>query len=147
VQYELTRLSYWCSRFGLKNLGRIDNSNDTPSGYAAAATTLVARYPTAKIVFAYNDPFALTTAQVLRGSNITTALVSSAIGGQQAAFDAVKAGRLDSTYAVPWLAIGDQSVYAAYNKLLAPNAALPPVVNPHGTLVTSANAATVHAAA
>jgi ribose transport system substrate-binding protein len=145
VQYELTRLKYWCSRFGLKNLGRIDNNNDTPSGYATAATTLVARFPTAKIVFAYNDPFALTVAQVLRASNISTALVSSAIGGEQDAFDAIKGGRLDSAYAIPWLAIGDQAASAAYDALLAPKTALPPVVNPHGTLVTSANVSSVPA--
>jgi ribose transport system substrate-binding protein len=146
VQYELTRLSYWSSRFGMKLLGRIDNNNDTPSGYGAAATTLVARYPKAQIVIAYNDPFALTVAQVLRASNITTALVSSAIGGEQDAFDAVKVGRLDSTYAMPWLTQGQLAAYAAYQALLSPQTALPPVVNPHGTLVTKANASSVPAA-
>jgi ribose transport system substrate-binding protein len=146
VQYSLTRLDYWCSRLGLTVLGRIDNSNDTPSGYAAAATTLVARYPTAQLVFAYNDPFALTVAQVLRASSASSdVLVSSSIGGAKDAFDAVEAGRIDSTYAIPWLAIGDQSVYAAYNALLDPGTKLPPVVNPHGTLVTSENVSSVPA--
>lgn len=144
VQYQVKQLNAWAQRFGLNVLGQVDNQQDNPGGYSQAATTLAAKYSDADFVFAYNDPYALTAAQVLGASGLTDTKVSTPIGGAKEGFDAVKAGRTDAAYAIPWREIGTQSVYAAYDAVAGTS--VPKVVVPQGTLVTSANVDDVPAA-
>lgn len=144
VQYQVKQLNEWSERFGLDVLGQVDNQQDNPGGYSQAATTMAAKFPNTDFVFAYNDPYALTTAQVLASSNLTDIKVSMPIGGAAEGFDAIRAGKINASYAIPWRGIGVQSIYAAYRAVAGEK--LPQVVVPEGILVTADNVDDVPAA-
>jgi ribose transport system substrate-binding protein len=144
INYPVERATYWARRFGLNILGQVDTTQDNPSGYAAAANTVAARYPKANVVLAYNDAFAIPVAQILASSGHRNILVTANNGGARVGFDAVAAGKLYSVYSIPWDQVGVQAAYAAY----AANAGtkVPPVILPLGQLITADNAKTAKAA-
>lgn len=141
VQYSIERTKYWAEQFGLKNVDQIDNQADNTGGFSQAASTLVSKHPDAKIVFAYSDAYALTVAQVVRSSGNADAQIYSTIGGTEVGYAAVESGALAGLYRMPWDAIGEYSVYAAYMAITDQKADIPPVVYPVGHLVTAENVA------
>lgn len=130
-------------QFGLKFLGQVnEDASATPQAETAAATTLLSKYPTVSALVAFDDDTALVASALARqtGKNI---LVTGR-GGQNDAIDAVKQGRLESTFYAPLQEEGKQAGIAIYDEITDQHLPLPKEIAPLGTFITKANASHVH---
>lgn len=137
-----SRIQYWGIHFGLKFDGQVDSQSDTPAGMAPAATTILTKYPDAKIIVGYQDQSVLaeiTAAQTLGRTSIAFATPNS---GQKIAQAPLLAGSLEVVYRTPWEEMGKQSAIAAYDAAVN-HLTLPAYVNVVSYLVTKANAGRV----
>ena len=132
--YMLDRIQYWGERFGLKFEGKVDTPNDNPLGFGPATTTILSKYPDVDYIVTFNDQSAVAAATTVATSGkhakVVTPNAALAIAG-----DAIKAGRLDMVYRVPWTEQGVQSVWAAYDTLTKQNLPLPTFITVPGYTV------------
>lgn len=141
LQYLDQRTKYWAQKFGLKFAGEADAQQDNPASASTAASGLLAKYPSMKVIFAYNDNAAVATSTVARGLNRSSVLISGS-NGQAEAIQAIQAGHMFSTSQQNFDAVGTQMVDAAYD-LLAGTKTLPKFVVVPVTEVNKANVASI----
>jgi ribose transport system substrate-binding protein len=134
------RMRYWGEHFGLKFLGNVDTTNDNPTGFGPAASTILTKYPSVQVILTFNDQSALATATTVAssGKSVKVATVNSA---QSITRDALRASKLDVAYRTPWEDQGVQSVIAAYDSLTKQNLPLPTFINVPGYIVTQQDVA------
>lgn len=140
LTYISKREIYWGEHFGLSYLGRVDAQSDAPSGYSAAATALISKYPDMDILVTYNDQSALAAQSAAVGAGRTTIVFADPNSGQSIAQSALVAGKLEVVYRTPWEAIGRTAADAAITAVTAPDTKFPLAINVPGTLVTSKTA-------
>jgi ribose transport system substrate-binding protein len=138
LTYFATREKYWGSRFGLKYLGEVDQQADTPAGAATAMTSILARYPTVKAIFTYNDDNAAADASVVRTSGHARVLISGLTGAPEA-FPLIKSGGMFDTYEPNWKMAGRLAVDAAYDLITKQHLPLPRLSIISGVLIDKAN--------
>jgi ribose transport system substrate-binding protein len=141
LQYLDQRTKYWAQKFGLKFTGEADAQQDNPASASTAASGLLAKYPSMKVVFAYNDNAAVATSTVARGLNRSSVLISGS-NGQTEATQAIQAGHMFSTTQQNFDQVGTQMVDAAYD-LLSGTKTLPKFVVVPVTEVNKANVASI----
>jgi ABC-type sugar transport system substrate-binding protein len=139
LKFLSTRQEAYAKQFGMKFAGRIDVKEDTPAGYGAAFTTLMAKYPDIDTVFTYSDILALAGAPVVRSSGRTDMLIAGAAGGTRAMHEAIRAGKLYMTYQIPWKETGAQMVRGAYLAVTKQHLPLPETITLRGQIVTKDN--------
>jgi len=134
------RMQHWGQRFGLSFLGNVDTTNDNPTGFGPAASTILTKYPSVQVIVTFNDQSALATATTVTasGKSVKVATVNSA---QSITRDALIAGKLDVAYRTPWEDQGIQSVIAAYDTLTKQSLPLPTFINVPGYIVTQPDVA------
>jgi ribose transport system substrate-binding protein len=140
LTYGIQRVQYWSEKFGMKFLGDVDTTTDTPSGAAAAMTSILAKYPNVQVVYAYNDQAAEAAAAVARSSGDSQIKV---IGnnGEPVAIQEIQAGDLWGTFDSDFTSIGRLMAIGTYDLLTKQNLPLPKQVSVGGVMVTKANAA------
>ena len=142
LQYGLKRGIYWAQKFGMKNLGTVNTSQDTANGAGAAMTTILAKYPDVTTVLAYNDQAAGAAASVARASGKTNVKVWGD-NGEPVAIKQIQAGRVFGTYNSDFTSIGRLQAIAVYDLLTKQHLPLPKQVSVGGQAVTKANAGSV----
>ena len=140
VNYLTAQQKYWAEQSGLTVLGQVDCKEDTASGYSAAATSLIAKYPEAQVILTYNDPSAIATLTSLKASGKPDVKVATGGGGEALAKTALKDGSMLCSYQIPWRAMGEQMAIAVYSVLTDQNQPLPEILNIKSELATGANA-------
>ena len=140
LKFLLARLQFWGEHFGLKFAGEVDAASDDPSGYSPAASTILTKYPSAKLVVTYNDgsAVAMATTAATSGKQISVACPNAALSMTR---DALEAGKLDLVHRTPWEQEGVQSAIAAYDTLTKQHLPLPTFINVNGYIVTKQTAA------
>jgi ribose transport system substrate-binding protein len=138
LEYLAVREKYWGEKFGLKFLGEVDNQTDTPAGYIAAMTGIVAKYPTVKAVMCYTDDCSVADAGVVKSSG-KSGILLSAQTGSPSAYAAIKAGTVFDTYQPDWQAVGQLSVDAAYDLITKQNLPLPKITVVKWTVIDKSN--------
>jgi ABC-type sugar transport system substrate-binding protein len=116
LQYLDQRTKYWAQKFGLKFVGEVDAQQDNPASASTAASGLLAKYPTVKVIFGYNDNAAVAAATVARASNRSSVLIVGS-NGEAEALNGIKAGTIFSTSQQNFDQVGVQMVDAAYDLL------------------------------
>lgn len=137
--YLCKRVQYWGTQFGLKFLGQVDATNDTPAGYGPALNTILTKYPDVKIVVTYNDQSVVAAATTV-ATNGRNVFVATPNGGQALSQQALNAGKVDMVYRVPWEGTGTQAAIAAYDVVSKQHLPLPKFVNLTGPVLTKATA-------
>ena len=140
LTYFAKRQQYWADKFGLKFLGQVDAQSDNAAGASAAAGSLLAKYPTVKTIFTYNDNTGLATSSTARGSSRTDVRVLAS-DGQPAAIAGVKSGVLWGVTQIDFTAIGTNQADAAMALVHDPKTTLPKFVTTPMTFVTKSNVA------
>jgi len=138
--FMLDRMKYWGEQFGLKFLGQVDTSSDNPVGFGPAASAILAKYPSVRIIVTFNDESAIAAATVVANSGKKVS-VATPNAAEPATGQALAAHRLDLVYRVPWEQQGVQSVIAAYDTVTGQNLPLPTFINVPGYIVTPQTAA------
>ena len=138
LQYGVKRDTFWAQKFGMKHLGDIDTTTDTPGGAATAMNSILAKYPSVQVVFAYNDQAADAAAAVAR-SNGKTNIKVIGDNGDPVTIKEIQAGRVFGTFNSDFTSIGRLQAIATYDLLTKQNLPLPKQVSVGGLLVTKAN--------
>ncbi len=138
LQYYAARTKFWAAKFGLHYLGEIDSAADDPAGYAAAASAIVAKYPTMQALFTFSDNSAVGAAAVLRSSGKSGILISGADGSEES-FNAIRAGTVFNSPQPNFLLSGKMLVDAAYDLITKQNLPLPADLGVPTKLITKAN--------
>ncbi|MBY4383776.1 sugar ABC transporter substrate-binding protein [Rhodococcus fascians] len=138
LSYLVEREQFWAEEMGLKYLGNVDSTDDTPSGYSTAASTILTKYPNVDVIAAYNDQssVALSTTVATQGSD---AMVINPSAGQSITGDAIEAGRVDIAYRTPFEAIGKQSAIAAYKAVTEQGVPIEPYIVVPSYIVSADN--------
>jgi ribose transport system substrate-binding protein len=138
LQYGVKRDTFWAQKFGMKHLGDVATPTDTPAGAATAMTSILAKYPSVQVVFAYNDQAADAAAAVARSSGKTNIKV---IGdnGDPVTIKEIQAGRVYGTFNSDFTSIGRLQAIAAYDLVTKQHLPLPKQVSVGGLLVTKSN--------
>lgn len=140
LQFITDRIKFWGERLGLKFVGRQDSKTDLPTGMAPAAQAILTRYPDVKNIVAYNDQAALAAIAAAREAGKLDGIkVATTNSGQDVAGQAIKQGRMQSGYYVPWAELGKLMARAAYNAATKQATNMPNAVVPKSNLVTKAN--------
>ena len=134
--FMLDRIQYWGEKFGLKFEGKVDTPNDNPLGFGPATTTILGKYPDVDFIVTFNDESAVAAATTVATSGKSARIVTPN-AAQPIARDAMKAGRLELVYRVPWEQQGVQSVWAAYDVVTEQNLPLPTFITVPGYVVTA----------
>ena len=129
------RMQYWGNRFGLKFLGKVDTTSDSPTGFGPAASTILTKYPGVQIIVTFNDESALAAATVVAASG-KKVLVATPNAAESATGQALEASRLALVYRVPWEQQGAQSVIAAYDTVTKQDLPLPAFIDVPGYIAT-----------
>jgi ABC-type sugar transport system substrate-binding protein len=132
--FMLDRMKYWGERFGLKFLSQVDTSNDNPTGFGPAASTILTKYPSVQIIVTFNDASAIAAATTVATSG-KKVFVATPNAAESATRDALHANKLDLVYRTPWEQQGVQSVIAAYDTVKQ-DLPLPTFINVPGYIVT-----------
>jgi ribose transport system substrate-binding protein len=143
LQYGVKRDTYWATKFGMKYLGEVDTTTDTPGGAATAMNSILAKYPNVQVVFAYNDQAADAAAAVAR-SNGKLNIKVIGDNGDPVAIKEIQAGRVWGTFNSDFTSIGRLQAIATYDLLTKQHLPLPKQVSVGGLLVTKANSANVN---
>ncbi|WP_375399445.1 sugar ABC transporter substrate-binding protein [uncultured Amnibacterium sp.] len=138
LTYFAKRQKYWADKFGLKFLGEVDAQSDNAAGASAAAGSLLAKYPTVKTIFAYNDNTGLAASSTARGSSRTDVRIVAS-DGQPAAIAGVKSGVLWGVTQIDFKAIGTNQADAAMVLIGSPKAKVPPFVTTPMKFITKSN--------
>jgi len=138
LQYYAARTKYWAAKFGLHYLGEIDAAQDNPSGYAQAASALLAKYPTMQALFTFSDNSAVGAAAVVRSSGKSGILISGADGSEES-FAAIKAGTVFNSPQPDFLMAAKELVDAAYDLITKQNLPLPPMIGVPVKLIDKAD--------
>ena len=139
LQYGVKRDTYWANKFGMKYLGTVSTPTDTPSGAANAMTSILAKYPDATTVFAYNDQAAEAASSVARSSGKLNVKVWGD-NGEPVAIQEIQAGRMYGTFNSDFTSIGRLQAIATYDLLTNQNLPLPKQISVGGVAVTKADA-------
>jgi ribose transport system substrate-binding protein len=134
--FMLNRIQYWGEQFGLKFEGKVDTPNDNPLGFGPATSTILGKYPDVDFIVTFNDESAVAAASTVTTSGKGAKIVTPN-AAQPITRDAMKAGRLQVVYRVPWEQQGVQSVWAAYDILTEQNLPLPEFITVPGYTVTT----------
>ena len=138
--FMLDRMKYWGEQFGLKFLGQVDTTSDNPNGYGPAASAILTKYPSVRIIVTFNDESAIATATTVATSG-EKVFVATPNAAEAATGQALAAHRLNLVYRTPWEQQGVQSVIAAYDTVTHQNLPLPEFINVPGYIVTPQTAA------
>ena len=138
--FMLSRMQYWGERFGLKFLGEVDTTSDSPTGFGPAASTILTKYPGVQIIVTFNDESAIAAATVVATSG-KQVFVATPNAAEAVTSQALEAGRLDLVYRVPWEQQGVQSVIAAYDTVTRQDLPLSTFTDVPGYVVTRQTAA------
>ena len=133
--YMLQRIQYWGEHFGLKFEGKVDTPSDNPLGFGPATTTILGKYPDVDYIVTFNDQSAVAAATTVATSGKHAKIVTPN-AAMSITRDAMRAGRLDLVYRVPWTEQGVQSVWAAYDALTKQGVPLPTFITVPGYMVT-----------
>jgi ribose transport system substrate-binding protein len=133
------REMYYAKKDGMKVLGEVQAQQDTPSGYGAAMTALLAKYPDVQSVLTYSDIVALSAQSVAQSQGKTHLLIAGAAGGTTAMHQAIKAGKIAMTYQIPWLQTGAAMIRGAYLEVTHQHLPLPPTITLKGEIITKQN--------
>lgn len=127
----------WAKAFGLDYLGRADNATDDIAGGEEAMTGLLAKYPDAEGVLAYNDASAIgaSAAAKTQGKEM---LFFGNYGGASDGLTAIESGRIHGTVVFDQPGVGKYSVWGAYDLVEDPDAKLPKTVLPGPPVVVTA---------
>jgi ribose transport system substrate-binding protein len=139
LQYGTKRGAYWATKFGMKDLGEVDTTTDTPGGASTAMNSILAKYPSVQVVFAYNDQAADAASAVARAAGKNVKVVGD--NGDPVAIKEIQAGRLFATFNSDFTSIGRLQAIATYDLLTHQNLPLPKQVSVGGLLITKANSA------
>jgi ABC-type sugar transport system substrate-binding protein len=139
LRFLSERTQVYAEEAGMEFIGRVDVKEDTPAGYGAAMTALLAKYPDVEAVFTYSDILALAAEPVARSSNKKDILIAGAAGGTRAMHEAIKAGRIHMTYQIPWRETGAQMIRGAYLAVTKQQLPLPETITLKGQIVTKDN--------
>ena len=142
LKYYTARTKYWADRFGLHFVGQIDAATDSPPGWAAAASAVIAKYPKVKVLFAYGDNAAVGAAAVMKASNKKGVLISGGDGDSQAVAG-IKSGEIFNSPQPDFLLAGKLLVDAAYNEITKQNLPMPTSFGVPVILIDKKNADTV----
>ncbi|MEZ5075927.1 MAG: sugar ABC transporter substrate-binding protein [Solirubrobacterales bacterium] len=140
LKYLASRQQYWGEQFGLEYVGTTDAKQDTPAAYGPAVSELLSAAPDIEQVFTYNDVVALTASTVARSSGNPDLEIAGGSGTEEAAVEAIKAGRITMSYQMPWAETGAEMIRGAYNVATDQNVPLPETVGLRGVVITQANA-------
>jgi ribose transport system substrate-binding protein len=141
LKYLAAQQRYWGEQFGLEFVGQVDAKQDTPTAYGPAVNELLSKSPEIQQIFTFNDAVALTASTVTRSSGKPDIKIASASGTEKAALEAIKAGRIEMGYQMPWAETGAQMLIGAYNAATDQNLPLPETIGLRGKAITKANAA------
>ena len=114
LQYGQSRGDFWAKKLGMKRLGRIDASTDTPDAASKAMSALLAKYPSMDYVFAYNDQAALAASAVARANGKPNIRVIGQ-NGEPVITKSIAAGQVWGTWNSDFKGIGVNQVRAAYD--------------------------------
>jgi len=117
LHYQAETETAWGEKFGLKFTGKVFATADTPSAWAAAAESLITKYPTTKVILAYNDPVALSGISALRSGGHTDVKLATTNGYSTGAKAEIESGAMIADYTVPWNAIGKATTDIVYEVL------------------------------
>lgn len=137
--YLCDRMKYWGEEFGLKFVGQVDATGDTPAGYGPAANAILTKHPDVDMILTYNDASLVAAATTVASSG-KKASVSTPNGGEAITQQALKAGRADLAYRVPWEETGKQAAIAAYDIVSNQNLPLPKFVDLAGPVLSKTTA-------
>lgn len=139
LDYMVTSVKDWGTKFGLKYVDRVDAKGDDPETAAAAASALLAKNKDIDVIFAATDSQALGAAQAAKRSGRDEVIIVGN-GGYKQALEAIKKGDIAATAWANSRDLHKQLVWAAYNDLTEQNQPQPPqIVLGDGVLVTEAN--------
>lgn len=127
----------WAEAFGLDYLGRADNATDDIAGGEEAMTGLLAKYPEAEGVLAYNDASAIGASAAARTQGKDMYFFGN-YGGASDGLTAIESGRIDGTVVFDQPGVGKYSVWGAYDLVEDPSAKLPKTVLPGPPVVVTA---------
>jgi ribose transport system substrate-binding protein len=139
LKFLTDRIAAYSQEAGMKFLGRVEVKEDTPAGYGAAMTALLAKYPDVEAVFTYSDILALSAQAVARSAGKTNILFAGGQGGTAPMHKAIKAGRIALTYQDPWHETGAMMVRGAYLAVTKQHLPLPETVTLKGQIITKDN--------
>jgi ABC-type sugar transport system substrate-binding protein len=141
LQYLVQRIKYWGVKDGLKFVGTTDVQTDTPSGSAAAMSTILAKYPTVKNVLTWNDGTAeaAATTALAAGKKINI----TGENGDAPAIAMIKKGEVLATFEYNVRSLGKQMIIALYDEMTHHHLPLAKQTSPLGTCITKANAGSV----
>lgn len=119
----------WAEAFGLDYLGRADNPTDDIAGGEEAMTGLLAKYPDAEGVLAYNDASAIGASAAARTQGKDMYFLGN-YGGASDGLTAIESGRMHGTVVFDQPGVGKYAVWGSYDLVEDPNAELPKTVLP-----------------
>lgn len=134
LQYVSEQDKNWAEKAGMQYAGRIDSQADTNAGAAQALSSIIAKYPNVKVVFAYNDVSAVGAAAQAR--SVAPDVKVLGFNGEDAAVSSVKSGMLAATYSIPYVQNGVEAVDALYDTITKQHLPLAARISAPGTLVT-----------
>jgi ABC-type sugar transport system substrate-binding protein len=138
LTYFAKQQKYWADKFGLKFLGEIDAQTDNAAGASTATTSLLAKYPTVKTIFTYNDNTGLSAASTVKGSGQTGIRILASDGTPEA-IAGVKSGLLWGVTETDFNAIGTNQADAAMILIANPKATLPQFVTTPDKFISKSN--------
>ena len=142
LDYMVSTVKDWGTKFGLQYVDRIDAKSDSPEAAADAASALLARHKGLDVIFAASDSEALGAAQAVKRSNRNVLVVGN--GGYAQGIRAIEKGDIVATYWTNSRALHRQLVWAAYNDLTKQHQPQPAqAVLTDGILVTKDNAGSI----
>jgi ribose transport system substrate-binding protein len=130
-------IKQWAIPFGLDLLGSADNTTDDIAGGEEAMTGLLAKYPDAEGVLAYNDASAIGASAAARNQGKEMLLFGN-FGGASDGITAIENGRLDGTVVGDAPSVGKYAVWGAYDLVENPDQKLPKTVLPGPPVVVTA---------
>jgi ribose transport system substrate-binding protein len=126
----------WAKAFGLEYLGRADNPSDDIAGGVTAMEGLLAKYPEAEGVLAYNDASAIGAATAARTQGKEMHIYGN-YGGASDGLVAIESGKIQGTVVFDQPGVGKYAIWGAYDLIADPNAKLPPTVLPGPPVVVT----------
>lgn len=127
----------WAKAFGLDYLGRADNATDDIAGGEEAMTGLLAKYPDAEGVLAYNDASAIGAAAAAKTQGKEMYFFGN-YGGASDGLTAIESGRIHGTVVFDQPGVGKYTVWGAYDLVENPDEKLPKTVLPGPPVVVTA---------
>jgi ribose transport system substrate-binding protein len=126
----------WAQKFGLDYQGRGDNPSDDIAGGEEVMAGLLAKYPDAEGVLAYNDASAIGASAAARTQGRDMAFYGN-YGGASDGISAIENGRIDGTVVFDQPGVGRYAVWGAYDLIENPDTALPKTVLPGPPVVVT----------